>query len=301
MLVITANECEDAWGIGFPPLSFFFFKEAPLHCSCLVHFQASAPRLAYLTLQVKLNSQTGSWTATLGAHQPRPIHFSSREVGWGCPWSGAILRERSLEQSPAWQEMDSVVQPQKERHCHGGSESWMSEQRGTRVDHVPACCPLSVSFRELPTWLAMIAGFSMILTAQSMQAEGDSSASEQGQKGTFSPASKSPGVQRAKRKVMLSCAQRQVPTYLNNANKQISLLSIFHYATVETVASEGQGDPLTLCITSQTGSLLLAGSYRNALGTPLSWIPLFLLRESLWRTGVIFVLGVLLGCMHAAC
>ena len=112
----------------------------------------------------------------------------------------------------------------------------------------------------------------MILTAQSIQAEGDSSASEQGRKGkgTFPPASKSPGVQGAKRKVMLSCAQRQVPTYLNNANKQISLLSIFHYATIETVASEGQGDPLTLCITSQTGSLLLAGSYRNALGTPLS-------------------------------
>lgn len=88
--------------------------------------------------------------------------------------------------------------------------------------------------------------------------------------------SKSPGVQGAKRKVMLSCAQRHVPTYLNNANKQISLLSIFHYAPVETVESEGQGDPLTLCITSQTGSLLLAGSYRNALGTPLSWIPLFL-------------------------
>ena len=102
---------------------FFFLKEAPLHCSCLVLFQASAPRLAYLTLQVKLNSQTGSWTATLGAHQPRPIHFSFREMGWGCPLSGAILRERSLEQSLAWQEMDSVVQPQKERHCHGGSVS----------------------------------------------------------------------------------------------------------------------------------------------------------------------------------
>lgn len=60
----------------------------------------------------------------LSAHQPTPIHFSSGEMGWGCPWSGAILRERSLEKSPAWQEMDGVVQPQKqERRCHGGSES----------------------------------------------------------------------------------------------------------------------------------------------------------------------------------
>ena len=285
-------------GESVSPLSFFFFKEAPLYCSCLRHFQASAPWLAYLTLQVKLNSQTGGWTATLSAHQPMPIHFSSGEMGWGCPWSGAILRERSLEQSPAWQEMDGVVQPQKqERHCHRGSESWMSEQRGTWVEHVSACCPVSVSFRELPTWLAMITGFPVILTAQSMQAEGDSSASGQGRKGTSKP----PGVQGAKRKVMLSCAQRHVPTYSNNANKHISLLSIFHYATKEMVEFEGQGDSLTLCVTSQTGSLLLARSYRNASGTPLSWISLFLLRESLWRTGVIFVSGVLVSCMHVAC
>ena len=120
-------------------------------------------------------------------------------------------------------------------------------------------------------------------------------------KGDISPPSKPPGVQGAKRKVMLSCAQRHVPTNSNNSNKHISLLSIFHYATKEMVESEGQGDPLTLCVTSQTGSLLLARSYRNASGTPVSWISLFLLRESLWRTSAIFVSGVLVSCMHVAC
>lgn len=54
----------------------------------------------------------------------------------------------------------------------------MSEQQGDWVDYVSACCPLSLSHRELPTFLAMIVGFSMILVAQRMQGEGDNSALE---------------------------------------------------------------------------------------------------------------------------
>lgn len=71
-------------GESVSPLFFFFFEEAPLYCSCLMHFQASAPWLAYLTLQVKLNSQTGSWTATSVHISPR-LFISLLEK-----WDGAV-------------------------------------------------------------------------------------------------------------------------------------------------------------------------------------------------------------------
>lgn len=93
----------------------------------------------------------------------------------------------------------------------------MSEQQGSQVEYASACCPLPLSYRELPTWLAMIIGFSMILVSWSMQEKGASRALWV-MWGRSSFLSKAPCMQLVERKVMLSDAQIHAHSYLNNAD-----------------------------------------------------------------------------------
>lgn len=141
----------------------------------------------------------------------------------------------------------------------------------------------------------MIICFSMILVVQNMQGKGVSSALEKCWKKAFF-SSKAPCIQPAERKVILSCAQRHVHISLNKANKQISPLQVLHCTVVESVELEGQGHHLTICITSQS-STLLPGLKSQKYHRDSSHLTssLSLDAKSLWRADAIFVSGVLLG------
>lgn len=186
--------------------------------------------------------------------------------------------------------MDSAVQPQKkERHCHWGFESWLSEKQGDWVEYLSACChyhSASESYLlDLP-WLLALLWFGC------SGPRGITVLWNRVKKERFFPAKllASEG-----QKVMLSYAQRHVPTYSNNANKQVSLLSIFHHTPIETAEPEGQGDHLTIRITFQTSTLLPAEVTEPPLGLLLTESLSFSWWESLWRGDVTFVAGVLLG------
>jgi hypothetical protein len=94
-------------------LPFLFSSRAP-NCTCLVHFWVSAITLSFLGAAPHPNTPLFLHRQQDGNPSPRqPLPTYSFafpwNVWWDCPWSGAILRGRSLEQSLAWQEMDSVV------------------------------------------------------------------------------------------------------------------------------------------------------------------------------------------------